>query len=505
MLRRIPILFRSSLLTVPAILLFIFSSSGTAQAPPAISPLSLSARVVPGEKQDVLAVRLTLAMAPGVHVYTAPGKFELSYPVKEGLGSPRVVMPPARRFNGEEGIEGTAAVTLLFPYEGNPGKKWKLEGVLRYQACSDMICYPPAEATFTLSGVIPEGISPAPPGKREPAFPTAGPGAESASPFSRGLFAGIILSFVLGLTISLTPCIYPMIGITVALIGGAGASRRRTVFLTAVYVLGLSLVYAAAGVAVALAGSTVRDYLHAPWVLVTIGVVFVLLGLSMFDVLTIQTPSSWSGKIQQLTSRLRGSVPGIFLMGALSAFVVGPCVTGPVAGLILKTAETGDAIRGFVYFFALAWGMSALLFVAGAASGLLPRAGTWMERVKAAIGLVLIWAAFYFTRPLIGETVFLAATITAAALVLGALGLLELPHRTGGVRGVLRFAGGALLLGGVSWHAPRERDREERKASPTWTSKGWWRRATSPSFSTSLPRSAPTAGKSPGPFSGNRR
>ena len=109
---------------------------------------------------------------------------------------------------------------------------------------------------------------------------------------SYGIFWGVLVAFVAGVALSLTPCVYPMIGITVAVIGGQKASKGRTVYLTFLYILGLSLVYAAVGVVVALAGSAASSLFRSVYVLVPIGVLFVVLGLSMFDLFTLQVPAS---------------------------------------------------------------------------------------------------------------------------------------------------------------------------------------------------------------------
>jgi thiol:disulfide interchange protein DsbD len=254
----------------------------------------------------------------------------------------------------------------------------------------------------------------------------------------------LLTAFGGGILLSLTPCVYPMIGITVAVIGGQNTSKGTTIRRTFAYVLGLSLVYALLGVLVASIGSSAASFFRSPWVLIPIGMIFVLLGLSMFDLFTLQTPSAVSSKVTRLKIN---NVGGAFLVGGLSAFAVGPCVSGPVLGLITYVATTGNQITGFWLLFALAWGMSLILFIAGTASSALPRSGMWMERIKHTLGVVLIWAAFYFTRPVVGETGFTIASIIAVALGLQALGLLKLPEGQSGWKPMLRLGVSVLVLG----------------------------------------------------------
>ena len=135
-------------------------------------------------------------------------------------------------------------------------------------------------------------------------------------------------------------------------------------------------------------------------------------------------------------------------MGGLSAFVIGPCISGPLLGLIIFVMQTGEMVRGFAYFFSLAWGMSIILFMAGVFSGALPKAGVWMNRVKHIMGVVLIWAGFYFMRPIFGETVYWTAGVVAVALGLSAAGLFRIPDINEGKAGVIRLLIGILAFGG---------------------------------------------------------
>lgn len=398
-------------------------------------------------------IEFRFVLEPGVHVYAEESHFfQFQENDSRGLGGQATVeRPPTRQIPdllaAEPGalarvFAGEASVLVRRPVTAASGQAWAWSGSLQYQGCTETTCFPPAEVRFAFAGTI-DGP------------PAVAPAVATGKPLwgGRSLLWGTLAAFLAGMALSFTPCVYPMIGITVAVIGGRGAGRRRTLWLTFLYVLGLSLVYALAGVAVALLGSRAAAFLRSAWVLWPIGALFLLMGLSMFDLFTLQTPGSLAARLQSIGGQ--GRAAGAFLMGALSAFVVGPCVTAPLLSLVTFVATSGRVVVGFLYFFALAWGMGLLLFVAGSASSLLPRAGAWMTRVKHVLGVVLVWGAFYFTRPLVGETVFLVATLVCFAAGTAFAGLLQVPEHGRGnlARGALRLAAGLLILalGATHW------------------------------------------------------
>lgn len=455
----------------------LFPSGVSAQTLPrrASEPVRVEARLAqaPGPGQPQLRIEFGFDVAPGVHVYADEAHFfTLTEKTGQNLGPAVMQLPPTQAIPDLLSTDpratvpvfaGHAVVTVVRPVTGSP---WRYEGTLRYQACSDTMCFPPKTLAFQFDGRFEQTATAGAAAPDTPAVlappPAAGSTSAAATGTSswagHGLLWGVLAAFGAGLALSLTPCVYPMIGITVAVIGGGGAGRGRRIWLTFWYVLGLALVYAAAGVLVALLGSQAAGFLRSAWVLVPVGVIFLLLGLSMFDVFTLATPTGLASRLQGIGKQ--GSVPGVLVMGALSAFVVGPCVSGPLLSLVTFVAASGEWLRGFLYFFALAWGMGAVLFLAGSASGLLPHAGPWMETVKHALGMVLVWGAVYFTRPLLGETLYHAATLTCAAAALGILGWLRLPDAPAesaaagfGARWWprLRLALGIAMLGGVSW------------------------------------------------------
>jgi thiol:disulfide interchange protein DsbD len=208
--------------------------------------------------------------------------------------------------------------------------------------------------------------------------------------------------FVAGLATSLTPCVYPMIPITAGILGGAGASGRRSgrrALLTLAYVLGLALVYSLLGLVAGLSGTLFGTVSSSPWSLFIMGNLLLVFGLALLDVFTVTVPgrlAAWAGRMQG------NSVGGVFALGATSGLVAAPCGAPAFAAVLTFVSTTRSAWLGFLYLFIFSLGLSALLVVVGLFSGglaALPKAGKWMVRVKRAGGvLLLLMAEYYFVR-----------------------------------------------------------------------------------------------------------
>ena len=213
--------------------------------------------------------------------------------------------------------------------------------------------------------------------------------------------AALAALFGAGLVTSLTPCIYPMLPITLAVIAGtadanAPASRRRTVMLTLVYAGGLAGCYALVGLAAGLTGSLFGAISSHPWVLFGMGNLLVVFGLAMLDVFPITLPArlaAWAG------TRPGGSVPAVLVLGATSGIVAAPCGAPAFAVVVTWVTATRHAVAGFVYLLVFSLGMTALLVVAGLFSGtlaMLPRAGPWSVWIKRGAGVVILGMAEYY-------------------------------------------------------------------------------------------------------------
>ena len=293
---------------------------------------------------------------------------------------------------------------------------------VRYQGCSDKICFTPKMEEFTIPVQVEQaswtaGISS---GEEKPTHPVSKPVKEvEAGGFqktieSKGIFVSLILIFLAGVGLSFTPCVYPMIPITVAVIGGQTSGEQTTArkplkafFLSLIYVLGISIVYSALGVTAASTGALFGTALQSPWVIGFVVAVFVGLAMSMFGVYYLRVPSFISDRMGTGT---RKGIIGVFVMGLVSGIVASPCIGPALASLLVYIASTGNKFLGFWMLFVFAWGIGVLLIVLGTFSGAIkaiPKSGAWMEIVEKIFGILLLGAALYYLRLIISETVFI--------------------------------------------------------------------------------------------------
>src|SRR5690606_11543069 len=230
--------------------------------------------------------------------------------------------------------------------------------------------------------------------------------------------------------LTFTPCVLPMVPILLAVLAGdtkgaSGITRWRGFSLAAMFVLGMSVVYTALGVAAGLVGASLAVWLQTPWVLSLFALALAVLALAMFDVFTVQMPSGVQSSLNGLMNRLPGGrYGGVFLMGMVSALIVGPCVAAPLAGVLLFISQTGDVVLGGSALFAMAWGQGLLLLILGASSGaLLPKAGPWMEGVKRVFGMLLLATAWWMVNPVLPAWLAIvgwALLALCAAVLMGA-------------------------------------------------------------------------------------
>ena len=207
---------------------------------------------------------------------------------------------------------------------------------------------------------------------------------------------------------------------------GEGITTGRAFSLSLVFVLIMAATYAGMGVIAGLFGHNLQATFQDPWVLSIFAGVFVVLGLSMFGVLNLQVPAAWQGRIAELSGRQRGGTwGGVAAMGFFSALIVGPCVAPPLAGALIYIGGSGDALLGGMALFALGLGMGIPLLAVGVSAGkLLPRAGAWMEKVKAIFGVLMLCVAIWLLERLLPApvTVLLwGLLISGSAIYLGAL------------------------------------------------------------------------------------
>jgi thiol:disulfide interchange protein DsbD len=238
----------------------------------------------------------------------------------------------------------------------------------------------------------------------------------------------LIVFFGLGLLLSLTPCVFPMIPILSSIIVGQGQQITiyRAFIMSLVYVLAMALTYAIAGVLTGLAGENLQAAFQNPWVLVSFALVFVVLSLSMFGFYELQIPNALQTKLTHLSNRQQGgTLIGVAIMGILSALIVGPCVAAPLVGALIYIAQTGDAVLGGLALFVMSLGMGIPLIIVGISAGhFLPKAGGWMDSVKAVFGVMLLAVAIWMLERIIaGQVTMLlwATLLIVSAVYMGAL------------------------------------------------------------------------------------
>ena len=210
--------------------------------------------------------------------------------------------------------------------------------------------------------------------------------------------AAIAVAFGGGVLASLSPCLYPMIPITVSIIGGAReTSRGRRVALALTYVAGLAAVYSGLGLLAGLTGTLFGAVSTSPWLSLVMANVLIVAALATADVIPVPIPEAWHSRASRLGTG--GRIGGAFIMGAASGLVVAPCGAPVLAGILTWVTATHRAALGFVYLFAFSLGMCVLLLVFAlmADSALrLPRPGMWMVRVRQVFALVLLGVAEYY-------------------------------------------------------------------------------------------------------------
>jgi thiol:disulfide interchange protein DsbD len=250
---------------------------------------------------------------------------------------------------------------------------------------------------------------------------------------------------------------FPMVPILSGIIVGRGhkITHMHGFILSLAYVMGMALTYAAVGVAAGLSGTLLSNALQTPWVLGSFAGVFVLLSLSMFGFYELQLPTALQSRLSDTSNKLHGGhLSGVFVMGALSAIIVGPCVAAPLAGALLYIGQTHDAFLGGTALFSMALGMGVPLLLIGASAGtLLPKAGAWMESVKRFFGVLLLAVAIWLISSLIPVSVQMllwAVLLIISAIYLHALDALP-PHKASNWHKLWKGIGILALLLGIAY------------------------------------------------------
>ena len=407
---------------------------------------------------DQILARFT--MPKGYYLYRDKTRFSVAADSGTNLGTP--AFPP-----GKEHTDANFGATTVYfdqveipvPLSRTDTTAHTLALTANFQGCKEnSVCYPMTTGTIDVS--LPAGAGAAASAASAPASSTpANTPANSDGNFRQALNGSLWLVFgvffLAGFGLAFTPCVFPMIPILSGIIAGAGAniSTRRAVALSLIYILANAVIFTIAGVVAGLAGSNLQAAFQTPWILWSFAGLFVLLALSMFGFYELQLPGSWQSKIANVSNKQSGgSLVGVAIMGALSALIVGPCVTPPLAVAVLYIAQKHDAVLGGFALFALALGMGAPLVVFGASAGkLLPRAGAWMDAVKAVFGVTFLALAIWMlSRVLDTSWIMLLAGLLAIACAVYLGALERLADGASGWKKLWKALGVVLLIGGAA-------------------------------------------------------
>lgn len=353
------------------------------------------------------SVQVQWDIAPGYKLYRKNIKFSSSL---ASLGEP--ILPPGeRKYDENFGQEVETYhdhIAAIVPINTTTAR---FELIVKYQGCADEgLCYAPISKKFLIDSTSPESDQSL--SKNDSAEVSEGEADPTAQVLESGNLVkiGSLFAFF-GLLLSLTPCVLPMVPILSAIIVGDGASNKWRGFLLAgSYSLGMATIYTLLGIAAGLAGEGLAAAFQTPVVLMTFSLLMVVLSLTMFGVFELQLPNALQNRLLYISNKQTGGrVAGVFLMGAISALIIGPCVAAPLAGALVYISQTKDVVIGGWALFSMAVGMSIPLLLVGlSADAFLPRAGKWMTEVKHVFGLLLLASAIWIVNPLLDGWLLLA-------------------------------------------------------------------------------------------------
>ncbi len=420
-------------------------------------------------------LQLRWVIAPDHYLYKNKFLVKVFNPQGVTVGTPQLPNAEVKQdefFGKIEAVHDVAVISLPVQ-RTSAGKAGSFVLELGWQGCAEgVLCYPPELKAFKVTlpapqagqqpsvmwtaTDMPEAVAVATP---KDAAPQLSEQDEIAATLAGGNVLLTLLGFLgFGLLLAFTPCVFPMIPILSGIIvGQKNMTGRKAFILSLAYVLAMALTYTVAGVLAGMFGQNLQAMFQNPWVLGTFSAIFVLLALSMFGFYELQMPSSIQSRLNNLSNKQEGgSVIGVAIMGALSALIVGPCVAAPLAGALIYIGQTGDAVLGGMALFALSIGMGIPLLLVGTSAGQwLPRAGMWMDAIKAVFGVMMLAVAIWMLERILPESVSLllwAALFIMSAIFLGAL--THLPETVSGWRkfwkglGILLLLYGSLLMVG---------------------------------------------------------
>lgn len=395
-------------------------------------PFDVSAELVPHDGGT--AVRVTYQVPEGHFIYRDMSRVTVQAP--EGMEAGEVLFPPGEvvfdDFSGEEKEIFPEDFQVMVPLRGEGAGT--VEVTASWQGCSESVCFFPARQTFQLSaGEVPgsepgraavsEETSGTPGGLEDfsgqrPAASSSGGGLLDFDLASqRGSLWMYIAAFIGGILTSLTPCVLPIIPLTITVIGARGTeSRAKSFGLSLIYVLGIAFTYSTLGVVAASTGALFGSLFQSTWFLIFAIALFTVLAFGLFGAYELQLPAPVRTR---LMARQGKGFGGVFLMGLIAGLVASPCVGPVLVGVLAFIATTGSILFGFTLLFTFAVGMGILFLVVGTFSGEIQRlpSGPWMSAIEYALGALMLGVALYYFQILVDPFTFVL--VLGAALVAG--------------------------------------------------------------------------------------
>jgi len=383
-----------------------------------------------GFDADTILVRMTAQ--PGYYLYRDKFAFRVAdasgFSVRE-VSLPDGVIRDDPEFGSVPVVYGQVEIPVRVNRPAGPATMLSLQA--EFQGCRDGdICYPPMSRIVSLE--MPASAqafgTPAADAGKKASIPPVSEQDRLARLLTQNVGKAMLAFFLAGILLAFTPCVFPMVPILSGIIMGQGdrLNTRRALWLSLIYVLSMAVTYTAAGVLAGLFGQNLQAAFQNPWILSVFVLIFILLALSMFGFYELQLPSRLQTRVAAASNRQRGgSLWGVAVMGFLSALIVGPCVAPPLMAALIVIGTSGDAALGGAALFALSMGMGVPLILFGASAGkLLPKAGPWMDAVKAVFGVGLLALSIWLLeRILPGGVIMLLWGVLAMAcgVYLGAL------------------------------------------------------------------------------------
>ena len=380
---------------------------------------------------ESMQIEAKVEIAKDIYLYSEKMKFEIKN--NENISIAKVDAPEAVENHGDMAYTSSPSFLITLAKTSDVQGVQSIEFVMDYQGCSEQgLCYEPLQSSYTFD-VDTQKLSLAQekqevPIKQESAQTEELSEVDSiAQTIGSGNVLWVVLSFLgIGLLLSLTPCVFPMIPIISGVIvsQGEGLTTKRAFFLSVVYVLAMAVAYTIAGVLAGLFGSNLQAALQTPWVIFSFSAIFVALALSMFGYYELKLPDAIVNKVSRTGEKKGGGAIGVAIMGFLSALIVGPCVAAPLAGALVYIGQTGDALLGGMALFALSIGMGIPLIAVGVSAGkFMPRPGAWMTMVTAIFGVMMLGIAIWMLERVVDPyiTMLLYAMLgLGTAIYLGA-------------------------------------------------------------------------------------